>query len=80
MRRRAAMSAMHIGRPARDVQVREKGSQDHGFAKVSPRHGTSMCLWSMDTLTGEYAVSSITCNRHWINTPLFLLVCFLVAM
>jgi hypothetical protein len=44
MRRRAAMSAMHIGRPARDVQVREKGSQDHGFAKVSPRHGTSMCL------------------------------------
>jgi len=36
MRRRTALSAVLVGRAARDVQVREKGPQDDGFAKVSP--------------------------------------------
>jgi hypothetical protein len=36
MRRRTALPAMLLGRPARDVQVREEGPQDDGFAKVSP--------------------------------------------
>jgi hypothetical protein len=37
------MSAMLVGRPARDVQVREEGSQDDGLAKVSLDHVTSAC-------------------------------------
>jgi hypothetical protein len=34
--RRTALSAVLVGRAARDVQVREEGPQDDGFAKVSP--------------------------------------------
>jgi hypothetical protein len=44
MRRRTALPAVLVGRPARDVQVCEERPQDDGLAKVSPGHVAFPCL------------------------------------